>query len=139
MHNFKELKIWQKALELSVDVYKVTGLFPKEDKFGLISQIKRSAVSIPSNLAEGAGRNSIKEFLYFLSVANGSSYELQTQLLISNKLNFLKDEVLESMLIELDEIQKMNYNFQKTLKKNSLKAENKSQKKETIEYIKSKI
>lgn len=73
MHNFKELKIWQKALELSVDVYKVTGLFPKEDKFGLISQIKRSAVSIPSNIAEGAGRNSIKEFLYFLSVANGSS------------------------------------------------------------------
>jgi four helix bundle protein len=139
MHNFKELKIWQKALELSVDVYKVTGLFPKEDKFGLISQIKRSAVSIPSNIAEGAGRNSIKEFLYFLSVANGSSYELQTQLLISNKLNFLKDEVLESMLIELDEIQKMNYNFQKTLKKNSLKTENKSQKKETIEYIKSKI
>jgi four helix bundle protein len=139
MHNFKELKIWQKALELSVDVYKVTGLFPKEDKFGLISQIKRSAVSIPSNIAEGAGRNSIKEFLYFLSVANGSSYELQTQLLISNKLNFLKDDILENMLIELNEIQKMNYNFQKILKKNSLKTENKSQKKETIEYIKSKI
>ena len=139
MHNFKELKIWQKALELSVDVYKVTALFPKEDKFGLISQIKRSAVSIPSNIAEGAGRNSVKEFLYFLSVANGSSYELQTQLLISNKLNFLKDDLLESMLIELNEIQKMNYNFQKTLKKDSLKTEYKTQKKETIEYIKSKI
>lgn len=139
MHNFKELKIWQKALELSVDVYKVTSLFPKEDKFGLISQIKRSAVSIPSNIAEGAGRNSVKEFLYFLSVANGSSYELQTQLLISNKLNFLKDDVLESMLSELDEIQKMNYNFQKTLKKNSFKTDDKSKKKETIEYIKSKL
>jgi|JI10StandDraft_1071094.scaffolds.fasta_scaffold747562_1 four helix bundle protein len=139
MHNFKELKIWQKALELSVDVYKVTSLFPKEDKFGLISQIKRSAVSIPSNIAEGAGRNSVKEFLYFLSVANGSSYELQTQLLISNKLNFLKDDVLESMLSELDEIQKMNYNFQKTLKKNSFKTNDKSKKKETIEYIKSKL
>ena len=139
MHNFKELKIWQKALDLSVHVYKVTGLFPKEDKFGLISQIKRSAVSIPSNIAEGAGRNSVKEFLYFLSVANGSSYELQTQLLISNKLNFLKDDLLESMLFELNEIQKMNYNFQKTLKKDSLKTENKKQKKETIEYIKSKI
>ena len=139
MHNFKELKIWQKALELSVDVYKVTALFPKEDKFGLISQIKRSAVSIPSNIAEGAGRNSVKEFLYFLSVANGSSYELQTQLLISNKLNFLKDDLLESMLNELDEIQKMNYNFQKTLKKNTLNTKNKSKKKETIEYIKSKL
>jgi four helix bundle protein len=132
MHNFKELKIWQKALELSVDVYKVTSLFPKEDKFGLISQIKRSAVSIPSNIAEGAGRNSVKEFLYFLSVANGSSYELQTQLLISNKLNFLKDDVLESMLSELDEIQKMNYNFQKTLKKNSFKTNDKSKKKKQL-------
>ena len=139
MHNFKELKIWSKALELSVSVYKVTSSFPKEDKFGLISQIKRSAVSIPSNIAEGAGRNSEKEFLYFLSVSNGSAYELQTQLLISNKLNFLKDEVLDSMLKELDEIQKMNYNFQKILKQNVLKTKPVSQKKETMQYIKSKI
>jgi four helix bundle protein len=139
MHNFKELKIWSKALELSVRVYKITALLPKDDRFGLISQIKRSAVSIPSNIAEGAGRNSDKEFIYFLSVANGSAYELQTQLLISNKLNFLKDEVLESMLIELDEIQKMNYNFQKSLKKNSITTHEKSKKKETIEYIKSKL
>lgn len=139
MHNFKELKIWQKALELSVEVYKVTGLFPKEDKFGLISQIKRSAVSIPSNIAEGAGRNSEKEFLYFLSIANGSSYELQTQLLISNKLKFLNDDLLESMLFELNEIQKMNYNFQKSLKKNSSKPNEHSKKKETLEYIKSKL
>ena len=139
MHNFKELKIWTKALDLSVSVYKVTASFPKDDRFGLISQIKRSAVSIPSNIAEGAGRNSDKEFIYFLSVANGSAYELQTQLLISNKLNFLKDNVLESMLNELDEIQKMNYNFQKILKKNSLKTDVKSNKKETIDYIKSKI
>ena len=139
MHNIKELKIWSKALELSVRVYKITAFFPKEDRYGLISQIKRSAVSIPSNIAEGAGRNSDKEFLYFLSIANGSAYELQTQLLISNKLNFLKEDVLESMLNELDEIQKMNYNFQKTLKKNSLKPNNKSNKNQTIEYIKSKL
>jgi four helix bundle protein len=139
MHNFKELKIWTKALDLSVSVYKVTASFPKDDRFGLISQIKRSAVSIPSNIAEGAGRNSDKEFIYFLSVANGSAYEIQTQLLISNNLNFLKDNVLESMLNELDEIQKMNYNFQKIPKKNSLKTDVKSKKKETIDYIKSKI
>jgi four helix bundle protein len=139
MHNFKELKIWTKALDLSVRVYKITAQFPKDDRFGLISQIKRSAVSIPSNIAEGAGRNSDKEFIYFLSVANGSAYELQTQLLISNKLNFLKDELLESMLLELDEIQKMNYNFQKSLKKNSITTNDKSKKKETIEYIKSKL
>ena len=139
MHNFKELKIWTKALDLSMSVYKVTASFPKDDRFGLISQIKRSAVSIPSNIAEGAGRNSDKEFIYFLSVANGSAYEIQTQLLISNNLKFLKDNVLESMLNELDEIQKMNYNFQKILKKNSFKTDVKSNKKETIDYIKSKI
>ena len=73
-------------MDLLVAVYALTESFPKNEQFGLTSQIKRAVVSIPSNIAEGAGRNSIKEFLYFLSVANGSSYELQTQLLISNKL-----------------------------------------------------
>ena len=116
MHVLKELKIWNKALELSVNVYKVTSTFPKEDKFGLISQIKRSAVSIPSNIAEGAGRNSENEFIHFLGIANGSSYELQTQLIIAHQLDFLKTEELNTMLTELEEIQKMNYSFQKTLK-----------------------
>jgi len=101
MHNFKELKIWNKAVELSVNVYKATSLFPKDDKFGLISQIKRSAVSIPSNIAEVAGRNSHKEFIYFLSIANGSSFELQTQLIISNRLNFIKTEELNTKLVNL--------------------------------------
>ena len=118
MHNIKELKIWNKAIELTVDVYKATHVFPKEETYGLTSQIRRAAVSIPSNISEGAGRNSKNEFKHFLAIANGSSYELQTQLVISNKLNFLSNEETGSLLNKIDEIQKMNYSFQKTLNNN---------------------
>jgi len=116
MHKLKELKIWQKAISLASEVYKLTENFPAEEKFGLTSQIRRSAVSIASNISEGAGRNSKKEFVYFLSVANGSSYELQTQLLISENLNLISEKNVEFILNELDEIQKMNYTFQNTLR-----------------------
>ena len=115
MHNIKELKIWNKAMELTVDIYKATEKFPKEETYGLTSQIRRAAVSIPSNISEGAGRNSNNEFRHFLSIANGFSYELQSQLVISNKLNLLTDETAEILLNKIDEIQKMNYSFQKSL------------------------
>src|SRR5215475_8589230 len=98
MHNLKELKIWNKAIDLTVDVYKATADFPSDERFGLVSQSRRSAISIPSNIAEGAGRNSKKEFSNFLGIANGSSYELQTQLVISNRLNLLGDDMLGSLL-----------------------------------------
>ena len=117
MNNLKELKIWNKAIDLTVDVYKATSSFPSDERFGLISQSRRSAVSIPSNIAEGAGRNSKKEFANFLGIANGSSYELQTQLVISNRLSLLGDEVLNNLLSQIDELQKMNYAFQQTLNK----------------------
>lgn len=106
-------------MELTTIVYRVTSNFPKEEKYGLISQIRRCAVSIPSNIAEGAGRNSNKEFSYFLAIANGSSYELQTQLIISKHLNHITNEELQPILDKLDEIQKMNYSFQKKLKNKS--------------------
>lgn len=120
MHNLKELKIWNKAMDLSVEVYKATSGFPKEEIYGLTSRIKRSAISIPSNISEGAGRNSNKEFIHFLGIANGSSYELQTQLIISNKLNLISNETLESLLKPIEEIQKMTYTFQNTLQKQYL-------------------
>lgn len=116
MHNIKELKIWNKAIELTVEIYKATEKFPKEETYGLTSQIRRAAVSIPSNISEGAGRNSNNEFRHFLSIANGSSYELQTQLTISNKLDLLNDGTTEALLNKIDEIQKMNYSFQKSIK-----------------------
>lgn len=117
MNNLKELKIWSKAIGLAVDVYKATSQFPSEEKFGLTSQSRRAVVSISSNIAEGAGRTSSKEFNYFLGIANGSSFELQTQLVIANKLEFINDEDLKILLLQIDELQKMTYGFQKMLTK----------------------
>ena len=117
MNNLKELKIWNKAIDLAVNVYKATSTFPNDERFGLISQSRRAAVSIPSNIAEGAGRNSTKEFNHFLGIANGSSYELQTQLVIANKLAILESETLDPLLTQIDELQKMNYGFQQMLEK----------------------
>lgn len=115
MHNLFELKIWHRSIDLSVNVYKATASFPREEIYGLTSQIRKSSVSIPSNIAEGAGRNSNNEFGHFLGISNGSSYELQTQLIISNKLKLINDEVVNSLLKEIDELQKMNYSLQKSL------------------------
>ncbi|WP_304063291.1 four helix bundle protein [Pedobacter glucosidilyticus] len=117
MHNIKELKIWNKAIELAVEVYDLTSRFPSDEKFGLISQMRRCAVSISSNISEGAGRNSSGEFKQFLGIANGSSYELQTQLIIANKLGFLGIEETDKILDKIDEIQKMNYKLQVSLNK----------------------
>lgn len=117
MNNLKELKIWNKAIDLAVDVYKATSTFPNDERFGLTSQSRRAAVSIPSNIAEGAGRNSIKEFNHFLGIANGSSYELQTQLVVANRLAILESEILDPLLTQIDELQKMTYGFQQMLDK----------------------
>jgi four helix bundle protein len=119
MHKLQELKIWKKAIELATDVYEVTNSFPKEEKYGLISQIRRSVVSISSNIAEGAGRNSKKEFCYFLGISNGSCYELQTQIIISQQLKLIDEETAKSILKSIDEIQKMNYRFQKSIQQGS--------------------
>jgi four helix bundle protein len=117
MNKLNELKIWNKAIDLTVDVYKATDSFPSDERFGLTSQSRRAAVSIPSNIAEGAGRNSMKEFNNFLGIANGSSYELQTQLVIANKLEMLDINLLNPLLSQIDELQKMTYGFQQMLEK----------------------
>ena len=105
MNRFKELLVWQKAIDLAVDVYKVTEKLPKEERFGLITQINRSVISIPSNNAEGAGRNTAKEFNNFLGIAQGSSFELNTQLIISNRLNFISNEEYQKIEFQLEHIQ----------------------------------
>ena len=115
MHKLENLKIWTKAIDLATEVYEITAGFPDEEKYGLISQIRRCAVSISSNIAEGAGRTSKREFAHFLSISNGSAYELQTQLIISNKLNFVELKKVNKILETLTEIQKMNYKLQITL------------------------
>lgn len=117
MHKVTDLRIWNKAVELATEVYQATANFPKEEKYGLTSQIRRSVVSVPSNITEGAGRNSDKEFCYFLRISNGSSYELQTQLIISNRLELIDEKTLNSLLQNIDDIQKMNYKLQASIKK----------------------
>ena len=116
MNNLKELKIWNKAIDLAVDVYTATSNFPLDERFGLTSQTRRAAVSISSNIAEGAGRNSPKEFNNFMGIANGSSYELQTQLMIACRLKLITNQVLDPLLLQIDEIQKVTFAFQKMLK-----------------------
>ncbi len=97
MHNFRELKIWQKGRTLVKDVYELTTFLPKEETFGLTSQIKRSVISIPSNIAEGAGRGSDKDFNRFLDIAYGSCFELETQLILCVDLTYISEELFESV------------------------------------------
>ncbi len=92
MRTHKDLDVWKESIELVTKIYRLVGGFPKEEKFGLVDQIKRAAVSIPSNIAEGAARNFQKEFLQFLYIALGSIAELDTQLIISKEVGFLKNE-----------------------------------------------
>jgi len=116
MHNFKELKVWQNARVFVKEVYVVTKDFPAEEKFGLISQMRRSAVSIPSNIAEGSGRGTDKDFGYFLNVSLGSAYELQTLLFLSLDLELVHEEKVSQLNVSLEEIQKMIYGLIKTIK-----------------------
>lgn len=115
MHQFEELKIWQKAMDVAEGCYRVTINFPEEEKYNLTSQIRRSAVSIPSNIAEGAGRNTNGEFKQFLGIANGSSYELLTQLYLSERLEHAPKENTKPIIKEILEVCKMNYSLQKSL------------------------
>ncbi len=117
MHNVKELKIWSKSMDLAVQVYELSAKFPSDERFGLTSQTRRCAVSLPSNISEGAGRNTKGEFKQFLGIANGSAYELQTQIIIANKLNFIDEKSTNEILEVIDEIPKMNYKLQLSLNK----------------------
>lgn len=117
MHRFEELKIWQKAMDITENCYRASENFPKEEKYGLTSQLRRSAVSIPSNISEGAGRNTNGEFKQFLGIANGSSLELLTQLYLSKRLNLITEEKVRPIINEILEVTRMNYSLQKSLTK----------------------
>ena len=121
MHKIKDLIVWKKAIQLTKEVYLLSSKIPNDEKFGIISQIKRCSVSIPSNIAEGAGRNSNNEFKHFLGIANGSCYELQTQLILIKELN-LTNEIIEiDVLIEkCIEIQKMIYSFKSKIAQSNI-------------------
>ena len=107
LNSYQDLLVWQKSVELCVEIYKLVKLLPKEEMYGLSDQMRRAVVSIPSNIAEGYTRNSTKEYLNFLSIANGSRTELETQLIICNKIGYLTEEDTEPTLQKCEEIGKM--------------------------------
>jgi len=104
-NSYRSLIVWQKSMELVKTVYKITNTFPQEELFGLTSQIKRSVISIPSNIAEGKGRQTNKEFVQFLYIALGSLYELQTQMELAYELDFIdRIEDVENLMIEIEKM-----------------------------------
>jgi len=107
IYSYKELIVWQKAVALSVAIYELTERFPREEVYGLVSQMRRAAVSIPSNIAEGRLRGTRKDFLQFLRIAHGSSAELETQIIIAKSLTKTKDlsySKAESLLLEIEKM-----------------------------------
>jgi len=111
MHNFKELIVWQKARMLVKEIYLIVNSFPEEEKYGIISQIKRASISIPANIAEGAGRNTDKDFSRFLDIATGSSFELETLIILSLNLEFIDDSIYLRIIKYIEEIQKMLFSL----------------------------
>ena len=119
MNNFKELNIWKDAMLIAKNVFVVNKQFPSDERFGLISQINRSVVSIPSNIAEGCGRSSKKEFHHFLAIALGSSYELETQLMLAESFGYINTEKLNELQIEITKNQKMTVKLMESVLKQS--------------------
>ena len=113
--DYKELNVWKESIDLVKLVYEVTQKFPSEEKFGLVSQLRRASVSIPSNIAEGNGRSSDKDYKRFVEMSYGSALELETQLIISVELNFIKEN--DSIFKKLEQVKKLLSGFIKYLKK----------------------
>jgi four helix bundle protein len=113
---YQDLKVWQIAIDVVTDIYKLTEQFPRNESFGLVSQIQRASVSIPSNIAEGHARGSNREFHHFLTIALGSTAELETQLIIAEKLNYLEQNAAKVMLTRVDKLGKMMRALQKSVK-----------------------
>lgn len=114
-HNFRKLSIWKDSIDLARKTYTATKVFPKSEKYGLTSQIQRSAVSIPSNIAEGTAKSSNKHFVQYLENALGSAYEWETQLIISHNVKYISKETFNNLEIEIHKIQSMISKFIDTL------------------------
>ncbi|MBU1259917.1 MAG: four helix bundle protein [Planctomycetes bacterium] len=115
MRNYKDLEIWQRSISLIEAIYNVTKKFPKEETYGLISQVRRAAVSIPSNIAEGFARFYNNEYKQFLFISLGSCAELSTQLIIAKRLGYLENGKADILLDEIEQISKMTMSLIKKL------------------------
>ncbi len=107
LKNYKDLKVWQKSYQLSLKIYKITSKFPGGEKFGLVSQIRRAVVSIPSNIAEGYGRKTTPDYIRSLFIAYGSICELETQILLAGDLGYIEPAVLEEIKSDIQEVERM--------------------------------
>ena len=116
VQSFRDLQVWQRSMELTIAIYHLTGGFPREEIFGLTSQLRRSSVSIPSNIAEGQGRSGTREFKQFLGIARGSNCELQTQLAIARALGLGDSKLLDKAESLSHEVGKMIFTLLKMLK-----------------------
>jgi len=116
--NYKDLNIWKRSIELVEDIYKLTKSFPKEELYGLTSQMRRAAVSIPSNIAEGFTRFHNKEYRQFLYISLGSCSELSTQIIIASRLEYFDNNKVEQLLNEIDEICRMTMSLIKKINTN---------------------
>jgi four helix bundle protein len=121
MHNFLDLKIWIKAIDVAERIYNLTNGFPSQEKYGIVNQMRRASVSISSNIAEGCGRNSDIELIRFLVIANGSTAELQSQVILSERLKFINEKDRNELCKELEELKNMNFKFQEALRKRNNK------------------
>jgi len=117
--SYTQLEVWKKSRELVKDVYMLTNAFPKEELYSLTNQIRRAIVSIPSNIAEGIGRNSYKETIQYLYIAKGSIYEVETQLYLAYDLHYINLGQLEEMLLKVEECRKLLYGFIQYYRKKS--------------------
>ena len=117
MRTHHDLDVWKNAIQFVTLIYKDTESFPKSDLYGITNQIRRSAVSIPSNISEGAARTSVKEFSHFLSIALGSIAELETQLIISKNLDYLNESQFEKLISDLVSIRRMTLGLKKSINK----------------------
>ena len=120
MNNFKKLIVWQKAREFVKDIYQITRTFPKEELFGLTSQIRRATISIALNIVEGSGRGTDKDFAHFLDIAFGSALEVEAQIILSLDLEFITTEEYNILTLKIQEIQKMIKKLTDSLRKSSL-------------------
>ena len=115
MHRYKDLKIWQAGMEVAKAAYDISAAFPPEERFGITAQIRRAAVSIPSNIAEGAGRNTNRDFSRFVDMSMGSCNELQTHLILCIHLGYINKTELDTLDKQIEEIKNMSYRFKQTL------------------------
>ena len=117
LKNYKELKVWQRSYQLCLEIYKITKRFPNEEKYGLTSQIRRAAVSVPSNISEGYGRKTTPEYIRFLYIAYGSNCEMETQILLSGDLGYIETDKLENLQERMGEVERMLKALIKSLEK----------------------